>query len=77
MFKMVTGNPSFLRSAFESISELISEGTFVIDSNGINLLAMDPAGVSMVIFNILSSVFDDYEARETQITINIDSFIKS
>ena len=76
MFKATTKNVSILRDTLESISNLISEGTFKINSNGIGLIAMDPASVAMVIYNLLASSFEDFEVKEEiAISFNIQQLV--
>lgn len=56
------------------ISELVNEATFKITSNGLEMIAMDPANVAMISFRLLGSAFTEYslEADKT-ITINLDN----
>jgi proliferating cell nuclear antigen len=56
------------------ISELVNEATFRIDKDKIELIAMDPANVSMVIFKLLSSAFAEYEVKQPlEISLNLDN----
>ena len=76
MFKATTKDVSILKDSLESVSTLISEGTFKINSNGIGLVAMDPASVAMVVYNLLSSSFDSFEIKEEVIiSFNIQQLV--
>lgn len=76
MFKAVTKDISVLKDSLECVSTLISEGTFKINSNGIGLVAMDPASVAMVVYNLLSSSFESFEVKdEVIISFNIQQLV--
>ena len=76
MFKAVTKDISILKNSLDSVSSLVTEGTFKINSNGIGLLAMDPASVAMVIYNLLATSFDSFEVKEEGvISFNIPQFV--
>ncbi len=76
MFKLRTSDPSFLRNVLDSISSLVTEGTFKLSPTGMKLIAMDPAGAAMVILNINNTAFDSFEASDTLMTINLDLLLK-
>jgi len=76
LFKAVTKDISILRNSLDSVSSLVTEGTFKINSNGIGLIAMDPASVAMVIYNLLATSFDTFEVKEEgTISFNISQFV--
>lgn len=55
---------------------MIIEGNFIIDKDGIRLIAMDPASVAMVIFHLLPSNFIEYNTdKQTIITLSIDKLV--
>ena len=73
--RLVLAEPKFLKDSINIISELVNEVTLKIDKNKIELIALDPANVAMVIFRLLSSAFVEYEVDKPQeISINLDSF---
>jgi len=77
MFKAILGDVSLLRDSLDAISSLATEGTFTINSNGLQLVAMDAASVSMAVFNLLSTAFVDYKIEgEKQITLNLDYLVQ-
>jgi proliferating cell nuclear antigen len=60
----------------DTISSLIIEGNFLIDKNGIKLIAMDPASVAMVTFHLLPSAFIDFSVdKQTTVTLSIDKLV--
>ena len=75
MFKAELENSSLLKDSIDSISSLITDATFTISPDGMSLVAMDPASVAMVIFNLLSSSFSEFKVdKEQKITLNVDQF---
>ncbi len=77
MFKAIMSDPSVLRDSLDAVGALISEGVFDINADGINLVAMDPASVAMVSFNLLSSSFVDYKIdKPKKISLNIDQLVQ-
>jgi len=70
--RLTLAEPKYLKDSISIISDLVNEATFKIKPSGIELIAMDPASVAMVIYNLLSSSFTEYElAEEMSITINL------
>ena len=64
--KLTLAEPKYLKDSISIISELVNEGRFKITPNAIELVAMDPANVAMVVFKLLSSCFTEYEVKEEQ-----------
>ena len=70
--KLTLAEPKYLKESISIISDLVNEARFKIDKDSINLVAMDPANVAMVIFKLLSSSFTEYKVdKETEIAINL------
>ncbi|MCW1300964.1 MAG: DNA polymerase sliding clamp [Candidatus Nanoarchaeia archaeon] len=77
LFRLVTNEVGIIRDSFDTISSLVSEGTFHISKDGVKLVAIDPSNVAMVIFNLFSIAFSEYEVKEeTPITVNIEQLVK-
>ena len=73
--KLVLAEPKYLREPVLILSELVNEARFKIDKDKIEVVAMDPASVAMVVFNLLSSSFLEYSLdKKEEICINLDSF---
>ena len=72
--KLVLAEPKFLKDSINIISDLVNEATLKIDKNKIELIALDPANVAMVIYKLLGSVFVEYDVDEAkEIAVNLDN----
>ena len=73
--RLVLAEPRFLKDSIAVIAEIVNDVSIKIDKNKLELVAMDPASVAMVNFNLLSSAFVEYEVdKEYKISINLESF---
>ena len=72
--KLVLAEPRFFKESIGIISELVSEAKFKAPSQGLELVAMDPANIAMVIFKLFSSCFTQYDVKDTEeIAINLNN----
>ena len=72
--KLVLAEPKYFKESVSIISELVSEAKFKVNVDGLELVAMDPANVAMVIFKLLSSSFTQYEIKQPEeIAINLNN----
>lgn len=72
--KLVLAEPKYFKDSISIISDLVTEAKFKVSNNGLELIAMDPANVAMVIFKMLSSCFTKYEVKEAEeIAINLNN----
>lgn len=72
--KLTLADPKYLKDSISIISELVTEARFKISKAGIELVAMDPANVAMVIFKLLASSFVEYEvASDIRLSINLNN----
>jgi len=70
--KLTLAEPKYLKESVMIISELVNEARFKITKDAIELVAMDPANVAMVIFKLLSSSFAEYTVeQDVNIAINL------
>jgi len=70
--KLTLAEPKYFKDSISIISELVNEARFKITKNAMELVAMDPANVAMVVFKLLSSTFVEYEvAKEMDIGVNL------
>ena len=53
--KLTLTEAKYFKDSIAIISELVNEATFKIKPDGLEMIAMDPANVAMVIFKIVSS----------------------
>ena len=72
--KLVLAEPKYLKDSIAILSELVTDVNLLVDKDKIEMIAADPANVSMVIYKLLSSAFAEYDVdKETQIAVNLDS----
>ncbi|PIN79561.1 proliferating cell nuclear antigen (pcna) [Candidatus Woesearchaeota archaeon CG10_big_fil_rev_8_21_14_0_10_34_8] len=72
--KLTLAEPKYLKDSISIISELVNEAKFKINKEGIELVAMDPANVAMVIFKLLASSFVEYQVDEEVIlSLNLNN----
>ena len=72
--KLTLAEPMYLKESITIISELVNEARFKVTKEAIELVAMDPANVAMVIFKLLSSCFTEYDIKEDiEISINLSN----
>jgi proliferating cell nuclear antigen len=72
--KLTLAEPTLLKESISIISELVNEARFKVTPDAIELVAMDPANVAMVVFKLLSSSFTEYDIKkETELSINLSN----
>src|SRR3989339_1086993 len=72
--RLTLAEPRLLRESISIISDLVNEARFKVTPNAIELVAMDPANVAMVVFKLLSSSFTEYDVKkDTEIAINLSN----
>lgn len=70
--RLTLAEPNYLKDSVSIISDLVNEASFKIKPNSMELVAMDPANVAMVVFKLLSSAFTEYHVeKETDLAINL------
>ena len=73
--KLVLNDTKYLKEPVMIISELVNEATFKVDGDKIELIAMDPGNVAMVIFKLLSSAFVEYDvSKKYDLAISLEMF---
>lgn len=71
--KIVLAEPKYFKESITIISDLVSEVKIKATADGLEVVAMDPANVAMVIFKLLSSCFTSYEVpKNEEITVNLN-----
>lgn len=68
--KVTVAEPRFLTDSISVISELVNDVQLKVDKEKMEIVAMDPASVAMVIFKILNSAFSEYTV-ESPVTLGI------
>lgn len=72
--RLSLAEPKYLKESVTIISDLVNEARIKVGKDGLELIAMDPANVAMVIFKLLSSSFSEYTVEnETNIAINLNN----
>jgi len=72
--KLTLAEPGYLKDSISIISELVNEARFKITPDAIELVAMDPANVAMVVFKLFSSCFTEYDVKtDTELAINLNN----
>jgi len=72
--KLTLAEPKYLKESVTIISDLVNEARFKVNKEAIELVAMDPANVAMVIFKLLSSSFTEYDVKkDVEIAINLSN----
>lgn len=72
--KLSLAEPKYLKESISIISELVSEARFKITKDAMELVAMDPANVAMIIFKLLNSAFVEYNVdKEVSVAINLSN----
>ena len=72
--KFVLAEPKLLKDSIGIISDLVSDVKIKFDSDKLEIVAMDPANVAMVVFRLLSSSFVEYAVGEgDSIVVSLDS----
>ncbi|MBD3249482.1 proliferating cell nuclear antigen (pcna) [Candidatus Woesearchaeota archaeon] len=70
--KLTLAEPKYLKDSISIISDLVNEARFKITKDAVEMVAMDPANVAMVVFKLLSSAFAEYDVKEeTELAINL------
>jgi len=73
--KVVLDEPRFLKESIGIISDLVSDVQIKFDSDKLEIIAMDPANVAMIVFRLLSSSFVEYNVEgEETIAVSLDNF---
>lgn len=76
MFKGTISDVNVFKDSITAIGELIDEGVFKLNKNGMSLLAADRAMVSVVDFKLPATVFESYKLEKNQtLGVNISNFV--
>ena len=71
--KLTLQDPRFLKDSITIISELVNEVTISVDKTKLEIIAMDPANVAMIVFKLLNSAFTDYVIEDPkQLSVSLE-----
>jgi len=74
VFRAVLAEPELLKNTIPIIAEIIDEGVFKLDSNGLSLLAPDRTMVAVVDFKLLSTAFEEWKVEEAvELGLNLEN----
>ncbi len=77
MFRIEIEDLKGFRNAIEALKNLIDEGKFTINEEGLKLHALDPSQIAMVIFKMPYSAFSSFSVDGTQsVGLNLENFSK-
>ncbi|MGM5480914.1 MAG: proliferating cell nuclear antigen (pcna) [Nanobdellota archaeon] len=72
--KLTLSEPKYFKDSLSIISEIVTEATFKVKQDVVELVAMDPANVALVVFRLVSSAFVTYEIDgPTDLTVNLNN----
>ncbi|RJQ17315.1 proliferating cell nuclear antigen (pcna) [Candidatus Woesearchaeota archaeon] len=72
--KLSLVDTKFFKEPVSIISDLVTESRFIITKEYVELVAMDPANVAMIIFKLFNTTFTEYAVDETEvIAINLSN----
>ncbi len=76
MFEVSISSTSILKDSVSTIAELIDEGVFKANKNGITFIASDRAMVAVVDFKLGASAFDEYKIdADISLAVNMLNFV--
>jgi proliferating cell nuclear antigen len=76
MFKLTLSKVDLLKNSIPIISEILDEGVFKVDSNGLSLLSPDRSMIAVVDFRLLSSAFDEFKVvGENLLGLNLANLV--
>ena len=76
MFKAILSDSNLFRDSISTIGELIDEGIFKVNKNGLSLIAADRAMVAVIDFKLPATIFEKFEVDKDQdIAVNITNLV--
>lgn len=70
--RLTLADGTYFKDSISIISDLVNEACFKVSKDGLELVAMDPANVAMVVFRLLASSFAEYEVeQDAKLAINL------
>lgn len=72
--KLTLTEPRFLKDSIAIVSDLVTEVNLKVSKDYMEIIAIDPANVAMVLFKLLSSAFSEYDVdEEKNIGVNLNN----
>jgi len=66
MFKITMEDGDLLKNSIQIISDILDEGVFKVDSNGLSLLSPDRTMVAVVDYRLLATAFDNFSVEKPE-----------
>lgn len=71
--RLTLAETKLVKDTTSIIADLVTEVRFKVTKDSLELVAMDPANVAMILFKLLSSAFVEYDVKEeTSLAINLN-----
>lgn len=74
--KIKLNDPTLFTKAIDMISELVLEVKIKLNEFGLSIVAIDPANVSMVALRVPKSSFEEFQAEDQTLGVNLDGLKK-
>ena len=71
MFKANLKDPKLLKHSIDAISNMVDEVGINVTAEGMTLKAMVPAHVALVDYELKKEAFDEYEAGEPLVLVDV------
>ena len=72
--RLVLTEPKFLKDSVNILSDLVSDVRIKLDPDKLEIIAMDPANVAMIVFRLLNSAFTEYDVSGMEVvSVNLES----
>lgn len=76
MMRLELSDVDLLKNTVPILAEIVDEGVFKVDQNGLSMLSPDRAMVAVINFKVLSSAFDSYQVdNEMNLGLNLANFV--
>ncbi|MBN2042649.1 MAG: proliferating cell nuclear antigen (pcna) [Candidatus Aenigmarchaeota archaeon] len=76
MFNLTLSKTDLIKNSVPIIAEILDEGIFKVDSNGMSLLSPDRSMIAVVNFQLLASAFDDFKSTgENLLGLNLANLV--
>jgi proliferating cell nuclear antigen len=76
MFHVTLTKTELLRNSIPIIAEILDEGVFKVDSNGLSLLSPDRSMIAVVNFKLLASAFEEFKCTgEEFLGLNLSNLV--
>jgi len=76
VFKAMMADSGILKDSICTIGELIDEGIFKVNKDGLGLVAADRAMVAVIDFKLPATLFDDFKVdKEQKIAVNMTNLV--